>query len=127
MISSFVTHQVKGHGRGKLLGFPTINMEIPSELLLADGIYAAWIRIDAKRFMGALHYGPIPVFSENKKSLEVFLLDADESDIGDTALIEVSPVQYVREIQSFDSPAALATQIQHDVEVIRTILHPLLD
>ena len=94
---TFTTRQIKGHGRGKLLGFPTINMEIPTGMDLLEGIYAAWISIGGKTFMGALHYGPVPVFGQQTNSLEVFLLDVRDDQIGDTSSIEVDPVKRLRD------------------------------
>ena len=76
-----VSRQVKGKGRGKVIGFPTINLDIPSGLSLEDGIYAAWVTIGDRRYKGALHFGPIPTFDETTKSLEVFLLDATEEEL----------------------------------------------
>ena len=119
---TFTTRQIKGHGRGKLLGFPTINMEIPTCMDLLEGIYAAWISIGGKTFMGALHYGPVPVFGQQTKSLEVFLLDARDEDIGDTSAIEITPLKRLRDIQSFPNSDALAAQITQDVAKTRAAL-----
>jgi riboflavin kinase/FMN adenylyltransferase len=71
----FTTIQIRGKGRGKLLGYPTINMKIPVDFDLPDGIYAAWVTIGTTRYGGALHWGPIPTFKEEMKSLEVFVVD----------------------------------------------------
>ncbi|MBI5619675.1 riboflavin kinase, partial [Candidatus Gottesmanbacteria bacterium] len=75
------SRQIKGKGRGKLLGFPTINLEIPEGLTLKEGIWAVWVTIAGKRYGGALHFGPVPTFREREKSLEVFLLDASEAEL----------------------------------------------
>ena len=119
---TFTTRQIKGHGRGKLLGFPTINMEIPTGMDLLEGIYAAWISIGGKTFMGALHYGPVPVFGQQTNSLEVFLLDVRDDQIGDTSSIEVDPVKRLREIRSFAGSVELAAQIKQDVAKTRAAL-----
>ncbi len=119
---TFTARQVTGYGRGKLLGFPTINLEIPSSLDLAEGIYAVWVRIGAKKFMGALHYGPVPVFDQVEKSLEVFLLDVKDKDIGDTSVIEVQIATRLREVKAFSSTKDLTTQITLDVARVRVAL-----
>lgn len=118
----FTTRQVKGHGRGKLLGFPTINMEIPLPFNLKEGIYACRVTLGNKTFMGALHYGPVPVFREKAKSLEVFLLDAKSEDIGDTSIIRVTPIKWLRDVQTFPTSIALAAQIKRDVARVRAAL-----
>lgn len=120
----FSSHHIKGKGRGKGIGFPTINLEIPKEFPLVDGVYAAIVTIDGHEFKGAMHYGPIPVFNELEKSLEIFLLDVDAENLPeiDDRVIEVTIKKYIREIRSFESPASLSVQIEKDVEEIKNIL-----
>ena len=119
-----VSRQVKGKGRGKVIGFPTINLDIPSGLSLEDGIYAAWVTIGDRRYKGALHFGPIPTFDETTKSLEVFLLDATEEElIGmENEAIKIDTVKKIRDIIKFDTTGELTKQIREDVLVIDAIL-----
>lgn len=119
-----ISHQVKGHGRGKLLGFPTINLEIPEGLALAEGIWATWVTIAGKRYGGALHFGPVPTFAEEAKSLEVFLLDATDAELTgvENISIELDAVTRLRDILTFDTPEALTQQIAQDVREIRKLL-----
>jgi len=44
----FKSRHIKGKGRGKKMGFPTINLKIPSNFKLEDGIYAAKVFIEDK-------------------------------------------------------------------------------
>ena len=124
---TFQTRQIKGKGRGKLLGFPTINMEIPSDMDLAEGIYAVWVIFKDKRFVGALHYGPVPTFQESKKSLEVFLLDVTETEVKslDTFSIQISPIARVRDVRTFSSKEGLIEQMRRDIDVIRRSAFPV--
>ena len=119
-----VSRQVKGKGRGKVIGFPTINLDIPSGLSLEDGIYAAWVTIGDRRYKGALHFGPIPTFDETTKSLEVFLLDATEEElIGmENVAIKIDTVKKIRDIIKFDTTGELTKQIREDILVIDAIL-----
>lgn len=120
---TFSTHQIKGKGRGKLLGFPTINMEIPVNLALEIGIWAVWVEINKARFKGALHFGPIPTFQETSNSLEVFLINAPTNFLLDSeAIIAITPVKRLREIRNFDSSEKLVEQIAQDVKNIQDIL-----
>jgi riboflavin kinase/FMN adenylyltransferase len=123
-IASFTTQQVSGKGRGKLLGFPTINMRIPHDLDMAQGIYAAWIGIGNARYMGALHYGPVPVFGQKEATLEVFLIDvvAEAIDKLDTTRIHVTILYRLREIQTFSTQEGLVDQIYKDVRSVREYL-----
>ncbi|MEI6477809.1 MAG: riboflavin kinase [bacterium] len=112
---------VSGHGRGRLLGYPTFNLVIPEGFELPFGIYAAWAWIGDVRYGAAMHYGPIPVFDDPKPSLELFLLDyKDDDSIVD--ILGVEPVRYLREIRPFASPENLAEAIGNDVLVTREYL-----
>lgn len=120
----FKTFQVKGHGRGKLLGFPTINMQIPEGFSIDEGIWAANVFISKTKYLGAMHYGPIPVFKENEKSLEVFLIGIKDENfkLEKNQEIELEPKKYIRKIMAFKSQNELSLQIKKDVEEIRKIV-----
>lgn len=120
----FKTITISGHGRGKGLGYPTINMQVPPELVLGlrDGVYAARITINDTTYTGALFYGPVPVFNEKEKSLEVYLVDSGYIYVGVGADIEVELVKYIREVRNFSSVELLLRQIEEDVAQIRHML-----
>lgn len=119
----FKSIQIKGKGRGKLLGFPTINLEIPENFNLNDGIYAVKVRIGGKEFPGAMHFGPIPTFNENEKTLEVFLIDASEKNIPAIEVFEFEIIKYLRPVLSFKNQEELVKQIEKDVNDSRKILN----
>ena len=121
MNQTLKTYQIKGAGRGKLLGFPTINLFIPPTVSIPYGIYAAWIEIGKNRFMGALHYGSIPTFDSPAPSLEVFLIDANERLIPAFPIpaIQVELVKFLREVVKFDDSKRLIDQIGKDVIDVR--------
>ncbi len=116
------TKQIKGKGRGKLLGYPTINLEIPSDFREEEGIYASWVTINGQKYKGALHFGPVPTFNEKEKSLEVFLIDGKKEDLTNINEIELKLVIKIRDILSFQNIGELADQIAKDVEEIKRIL-----
>ena len=121
MTTQFTAKQIEGKGRGKFLGFPTINLEIPKGFELADGVYAAWVTIDETRFRGALHWGPIPTFEETGKSLEVYVLGVGDHELShaDLSRVTVEPVARLRNIEKFASIDALTRQIELDVIAVR--------
>lgn len=109
---------IHGAGRGRALGFPTINLDsAPADL--SFGVYAAWVTLSDKRFLGAVNYGPQPTFSGKNPILEVFILDfpSGEDWYGKNVTVEI--VKKIREIKKFASVEELKLQIQRDVEEIR--------
>jgi len=112
---------IKGEGRGKLLGFPTFNLKIPKNFDAKQGIYACWVKIGGKKYQGALHFGPIPVFNQSKISLEVFLLDYKPTNYPITQLT-IELVKFLRPVKSFPSAQALKQQIAEDVDNVRQLL-----
>jgi len=124
----FESTHVKGKGRGKPMGFPTINLKIPDGFELKDGIYAAKVNIEKKVFKGALHYGPVPTFSEEEKSLEVYLIEVTNEDLInygfenlDGKLIKIEIIKYLREIIKFKMVKELVKQIEEDVKNIQEL------
>ena len=116
----FTASAIKGAGRGKEMGIPTINVDlsaVPEEL--EDGIYACYVELDGVRYHGAMHYGPRPVFDDSR-ACEVHLLDTTVEVVPSQVSLEV--VEYLREIRDFPTTEALVTQIEQDIQQCRTIL-----
>lgn len=120
----FQSKHIGGLGRGKDMGFPTMNLTVPEDFILDDGIYAAWVIINDKPFKGALHYGAIPTFNISKPSLEVYLLDVTDETMPNTvnAKIEIDIVERLRDIKRFLELGDLAEQIERDILKVRAIL-----
>lgn len=111
---------IKGQGRGKGVGYPTFNLTIPPKFSLKPGIYACWVWLDNVKYKGALHFGPIPVFNQPTNSLEIFVLDYSSKYLINR--LTFTPVKFLRPIQNFPSPQALASQISRDVSRVRKFL-----
>jgi len=118
----FTAKVISGEGRGKELGFPTINMVVPDPFKLKAGVYACWVRLESssQMYVGALHYGPIPVFDQEKYSLEVHLLDIEENITPKKLTIDI--VKHLRPVMYFPDPPELISQIEEDVRQIRKAL-----
>lgn len=116
----FTTPVIKGQGRGKLLGFPTFNLHIPTNLNIKPGIYAGYVWLDNHQYLGAFHYGPIPVFNQLQIHLEVFVIDFSSTDPITEITFEL--LHYLRPIKNFSSLQELAAQISLDVAQVRATL-----
>jgi Cys-tRNA(Pro) deacylase len=119
-LARFQAERVPGKGRGKQLGFPTVNLRVPENLQLPHGIYACWVRMAGDVYPAALHYGPVPAFGEEEPSLEVHVLDQLLEFTPDR--VEVEVVRWIRPVQAFDSPDQLRDQIRRDLEACREAL-----
>ena len=116
---------VRGDRRGgSLLGFPTANVAVASEILLpADGIYAGWfVRPDGERRAAALSVGRRPTFTPDAEVsvLEAYLLDFDGNLYGEAARVQF--VRRLRDESRFDSVEDLVAQMKADVEATRRVL-----
>jgi riboflavin kinase/FMN adenylyltransferase len=114
----------RGDARGRELGFPTANVEVPARVCMpADGIYAGtFIAEDGVERQTAISLGRRPTFYENAGTslLEAYVLDFDD-DLYDQA-VKVRFAARLRGEVRFDSAEALVDQMHRDVEATRRVL-----
>lgn len=105
---------VRGDGRGRALGFPTANLDVPEGLLVPpDGVYAGWAR-DRR---AAVSIGTNPHFDGVERRVEAHLLDFDGDLYGERLVVELWSL--LREQRRFDSLDELVAAIGDDVELVR--------
>ncbi|MCR4920488.1 MAG: bifunctional riboflavin kinase/FAD synthetase [Bacteroidaceae bacterium] len=114
---------VEGHKVGRLLGYPTANLQVPSEKLLpACGVYAVRVLLpDGTWRKGVLNVGNRPTIQNgNDVSVEVFLIDF----IGDLyhSKLQVQVVQKLRDERQFTSTDELRRHIESDCHRASVIL-----
>lgn len=114
----------KGDQRGRELGFPTANVDVPEAILLpADGIYAGWyLRSDGVRLPTAMSLGRRPTFYEEQP---FSLLEAHLLDFGGDLYGEEARVQFVARLRGearFDSVDDLVAQMHRDCDDARAVL-----
>lgn len=112
---------IHGDKRGRTIGFPTANLEIPRDKLLpAFGVYACWVTIGGKRHPGVVNIGQRPTFNPPKLMIEAHVFDWSGDIYGET--ISVSLVSRIRSEQAFPSIDALVYQIKADCRQARELL-----
>jgi riboflavin kinase / FMN adenylyltransferase len=119
---------VRGHLRGRALGFPTANLETPPHTATpADGIYAGWLTsldLDGSqtaRWPAAISVGTNPTFGEGERTVEAYALDRDDLDLyGFHAAIDFTA--RLRGNERFDTIEALVAQMREDVDRARFML-----
>lgn len=116
----YICRVKSGKGRGKFLGFPTLNLSIPKKFSTEYGIFAGLVSWQGETYYGAFHYGPIDTFNDPTVSLEVFVLDAkiDSPPIE----IKIKLVQFLRMPKKFANSQELIQQITIDVAQTKQIL-----
>lgn len=114
---------VRGVGRGRTIGVPTLNLEPPDprKLLPPDGVYAVRVRTPGGRYGGMMNQGPRPTFGEQARTLEVHLFDFDGELYGETVHIEW--IRRLRDVQAFSSREALVAQLERDRHAARASLN----
>jgi riboflavin kinase/FMN adenylyltransferase len=113
----------RGQDRGgKLLGFPTANINLQDELCPKTGVYAVTVECLSRKYKGVANIGYSPTFDDHQFTVEVHILDFNEDVYG--RKIRVNFVQRIREETKFRSVDELAEQIKKDVEEARRILPP---
>ncbi len=114
---------VRGVGRGRRLGFPTANLQlpVPSKLVPMPGVYVAraWLGpgLGVETADGLLHVGPRPTFPGAGPTIELHLLDFDGDLYGRS--IVVAFCDRIRDVLRFDSEAALIRAMEADRAVAR--------
>lgn len=111
-----------GARRGRLLGYPTLNVEPPSprKLIPPNGVYAVVVETRRGRFGGMMNLGPRPTFGDENISIEVHLFDAEDDFYGQRIRAEF--VARLRDTMRFPSPDALVAQLAADERDARAAL-----
>jgi riboflavin kinase/FMN adenylyltransferase len=118
---------VRGHRRGRSLGFPTANLETAAHTAIpADGIYAGWlISLDpagraAERWPAAISVGTNPTFEQAERSVEAYALDRDDLDLYGVH-VAVDFAARLRGMVRFDSVDDLIAQMHRDAQEARVL------
>ncbi|MEX2154071.1 MAG: bifunctional riboflavin kinase/FAD synthetase [Gemmatimonadaceae bacterium] len=119
---AFAGRVASGEGRGRLLGFPTLNLELASrrKLLPPHGVYAVHVQVRDAAFGGMMNLGPRPTFGDERIMLEVHLFEAMGDWYGQTVRVEF--VSRLRDTMKFAGPAELVAQLKLDAEHARAAL-----
>jgi riboflavin kinase / FMN adenylyltransferase len=118
-VSGVVAH---GAGRGRLLGFRTLNVAVPSprKLLPPEGVYAVRVQTPTGAFTGMMNLGPRPTFGEQDITLEAHLFDADGDWYG--SRVRVDFIARLRDTKKFSGPNELMQQLARDEQMARVVI-----
>ena len=113
-----------GDQRGRLIGFPTANLDLGDYMRPASGVYAVRAGIDRGGDTvwhdGVANLGHRPTFPTQDVTLEVHLFDFDGDLYG--RHLRVALAGYIRPERKFDGLPALKAQIAQDCDTARSLL-----
>jgi riboflavin kinase / FMN adenylyltransferase len=119
---------VRGHQRGRALGFPTANLETtPYPAVPADGVYAGWLAsldgdgAETERWPAAISVGTNPTFEGRERTVEAYALDRDDLDLYGVHVV-VDFAERLRGMVRFGSAADLIEQMYQDVDAARALV-----
>ena len=107
---------IHGKQRGRLLNFPTANLE-PSfpYVMPRDGVYLTITNIRGENYYGLTNIGSNPTFEEgDDKKIETFIFDFNQSIYGEN--ISVEYIEFLRPDYKFNSAEELIAQMDKDKE-----------
>jgi riboflavin kinase/FMN adenylyltransferase len=107
----------RGEGRGRQLGFPTLNFVPEQECLPPNGVYVTETVVAGQVHASATNVGVRPTFDASRFQVESHLLDF--SDDLQPSRLEVLFHDRLRDERKFPSPDVLKVQIASDVACAR--------
>jgi riboflavin kinase / FMN adenylyltransferase len=107
---------IKGDKLGRVLGFPTANIDVDShhKLVPAEGIYAVTVEHEHKTYKGMLYIGNRPTVDGSRRSIEVNIFDFADEIYGQT--IKINLMESLRKDSKFHDLEALKEQLHRDKE-----------
>jgi riboflavin kinase/FMN adenylyltransferase len=113
---------VEGDKRGRELGYPTANLDLPADAAIPDdGVYAGWLtRADGTRMPAAISIGTNPTFGGTTRRVEAYVLDRDDLELyGEHVAVDF--LERLRETVRFDGVEPLLAQMAKDVDRAREL------
>jgi riboflavin kinase/FMN adenylyltransferase len=112
---------VKGSRRGRILGFPTANINPHHEAIPPSGVYAVFVSFGKKVYDAVLNIGVRPTFGQEiDPTIEVHIFDFWGTIYGKD--LEISFARKLRDERRFSNRHELASQIVRDAESARAWL-----
>jgi riboflavin kinase/FMN adenylyltransferase len=112
---------VPGERRGRIIGFPTANLDPPATRLVPrNGVYVVAVDAPGRRLGGMLNIGVRPTFHDGERTVEVHLLDFDGDLYGHD--LTVYFFGRIRDEWRFASVDELVAQLRRDEAVCRSAL-----
>jgi riboflavin kinase/FMN adenylyltransferase len=122
---------VPGRGKGKQLGFPTLNLEKPQQIVPAEGVYAGFVEIGnseekvcavKEKIPAVFSIGQASTYSNNNPLLIEAHLLADNAERFTGRYMAMDFIERIRSQQKFETEKELSEQIAKDCKKAKEIL-----
>lgn len=112
----------KGARRGRLLGYPTANLNLHHEAIPPSGVYIVKVRLENKEYPGVLNIGFRPTFHTGGRevTVEVHIFGFNKSIYGKD--IEVIFLKRIRREYKFKNKEHLLSRINKDASMAKKYL-----
>lgn len=124
---SLTGNVVEGFHEGRRLGFPTANLALADRqrLVPGRGVYAVWAELTgySEPMPAMMNIGTRPTYNGSSQTLEVHIIGYEGDLYGQDVTVKFA--ERIRSEQPFDSPSALASQLQLDRKACIRILNNL--
>lgn len=111
---------IKGHQRGRKLGFKTANLDTNTDIQIEHGIYFGWALLFKKIYSAAISFGKAPSFDNVEATLEVHLCNVDLDDFygSEMKVVICGSLRGMVKIEWYE----LVSTITDDIEIITKAL-----
>lgn len=116
---------VMGDKLGRILGFPTANLEIDTQykLIPIDGIYAVTVLHEHQQYKGMMYIGNRPTVNGTKRNLEVNIFDFQREIYGESLTVFFHKL--LRDDSKFNDLEELKKQLYVDKKEALRVLNDL--
>ncbi|MFA5422492.1 MAG: bifunctional riboflavin kinase/FAD synthetase [Phycisphaerae bacterium] len=120
-----------GKGRGRQIGYPTLNMELPAQLIPAEGVYAGRVTVtdsyetacaENKNIPAVFSIGQARTFEDQHPLLIEAHLLTEPAEVPSGKFMAMDFIAHIRRQFKFSSPQELAAQITKDCQAAKDIL-----
>ena len=111
----------RGSRRGRILGFPTANLDLHHEAIPPSGVYIVKVKLGDRKYRGILNIGFRPTFVtkgwEKEPTAEVHIFGFHKSIYGKD--VEVIFLKRVRRERKFKNKEHLRLRIEKDIDIAK--------
>jgi riboflavin kinase/FMN adenylyltransferase len=110
---------IEGAGQGRMMNFPTANIDPSGQVMPADGVYAGSAEVEGRPSCAAISIGTKPTFAGHERTVEAYLLDDSGEWYGKALTLRF--LRWLRDQEAFANADILKEHIAEDVQRVREI------